>query len=124
LFLSYVLCQKIKNNTFLTLIIFSLFLFSVYKIYCLNSFNTAPVNLDDKKAIVNYLINQKQDQPFNLSYETGIGLDFGFGYLFNYLGNPPQNTDNAHLYTLFIDSTLSQGTNVVFKRNIYSLVRR
>lgn len=121
LFLSYILFKITNSNIVLTLIIAILLFFFIYKIA---TFHASPITLNDKKAIVNYLINQKQDQPFNLSYETDIGFDFGFYYLFNYLGHLPQNTNNAHLYTLFTKNTLPKNSNVVFKQNIYSLVRR
>lgn len=120
-FLSYILFEKIKNKLILTLIIFILFLFPIRYI---TSRTTSPTTLNDKKAVVSYLVNQKQDQPFNLSYETDIGFDFGFDYLFNYYGNYPQNIPQAHLYTLFTDKTLPPNLKVVFNQSIYSLARR
>lgn len=121
LFLSLILIKIIKSNLIIYLILSSIFLFSVYKIV---TSKVSLVTLSDKKAIVSYLINQKQDQPFNLSYETGIGLDFGFNYLFNYSGNQPKEIPNAHLYILFVDNTIPKNSNIVFKQSIYSLVRR
>ncbi|MDD4938180.1 MAG: hypothetical protein PHX34_04190 [Candidatus Shapirobacteria bacterium] len=121
LFLSLILIKMIKKVWILYLILFIIFLFSICQI---NSIKPSLVSLQDKKAIVSYLINQKQDQPFNLSYETGVGLDFGFNYLFSYLNHLPQNVPNAHLYTLFTDNTLPQNSNIVFKQSIYSLVRK
>jgi hypothetical protein len=121
LFLSYILFKITNSNIILASIISILLLSFTYNIA---TFHASPITLNDKKAIVDYLINQKQDQPFNLSYETGVGLDFGFNYLFSYLGHLPQNTNNAHLYTLFTNNTLPKNSNVVFKQNIYSLVRR
>lgn len=120
-FLMLLLFTKIKNQILLSVVIFIIFFFCIRANFLSHR---ALVTLNDKKAIVNYLVNQKQDQPFNLSYETGIGLDFGFNYLFDYSRNPPKNIDQAHLYTLFTDHKLPRGSNVVFKQSIYSLVRR
>jgi len=120
-FLSFILLKIINKKIFIFLLVFILFLISINSII---SQNSSTITLDDKKAIVSYLINQKQDQPFNLSYETDIGFDFGFNYLFNYYGTTPKNVNEAHLYTLFTDNLLPVGSNVVFKRNIYALVRK
>lgn len=120
-FLSFILFKIINKKIFIFLLVFILFLISINSII---SQNSSTITLDDKKAIVSYLINQKQDQPFNLSYETDIGFDFGFNYLFNYYGTTPKNVNEAHLYTLFTDNLLPAGSNVVFKRNIYALVRK
>ncbi len=112
---------KLKNIFLRSAIILVLLFFSIKS----NIVNNKPlISLNDKKAVVKYLVEQQQDQPFNLSYETGIGMDFGFDYLFNYYGNPPKNIPQAHLYTLFIDQTLPKDLNVVFKKSVYSLVRR
>lgn len=119
LLLSYIFFQ-FKNIKTILLILF-LICFSVFR---LTKLNNALVTLNDKKAIVLYLINQKQDQPFNLSYETGIGFDFGFDYLFTYYGNRPQNSNNAHLYTLFLKSNIPEKSNIIFEKSIYSLIRR
>lgn len=119
-FISIIILKFIKNYKILFCLVFAFFVFSIYKI----DKQSSPVTLNDKKAIVNYLINQKNDQPFNLSYETGLGLDFGFEYLFIYSGNTPKNINNAHLYTLFVDNNVPKNSNVVFKQNIYSLIRR
>jgi len=120
-FLSLIIFKKIKNKVLIISIVSIVFLFFINSI--IFSHKTL-ITLNDKKAIVSYLINQKQDQPFNLSYETGTGLDFGFEYLFSYYGTTPKNTDNAHLYTLFTDNSLPVDSNIVFRKNIYSLVRR
>jgi hypothetical protein len=120
-FLTLILFKIIKNKLILSLIISSILFLSIRNLVISKS---ASVTLNDKKNIVNYLINQKQDQPFNLSYETGIGLDFGFNYLFEYQGKLPENTNDAHLYTLFTDDYLPTNSNIVLKQSIYSLVRR
>lgn len=121
-FFSFLFLSKIKNGKKVITLTFLFLLLSAFTIY---KSNRVAVDLSDKKAIVNYLVTQKQDQPFNLSYETGVGYDFGFDYLFAYYGNSPQSKEQAHLYTLFTDNQPpAPGTNVVFKRRIYSLVRR
>jgi hypothetical protein len=120
LFLAY-LVFKLKKPVLFIIPVIILLLFSIVKI---SQSPKSLVTLDDKKAIVNYLITQKQDQPFNLSYETGIGFDFGFNYLFMYRNHPPQNVNNAHLYTLFLNSHYPSQSNIVYQRSIYLLVRR
>lgn len=82
------------------------------------------ITLDDKKAIVNYLVNQKRDQPFYLSYEIDTIYTFGFDYLFMYNKNIPQKIDKAHLYTLFTKNNLPPNSDIVFNQKIYYLVRR
>jgi hypothetical protein len=121
LLISIVLTKLIKNNYLLYLIVFLFLFFMASKIHFRDKEITS---LNDKKAIVEYLTNQKQDQPFNLSYETGIGFNFGFDYLFEYYQNKPKNIDQAHLYTLFLNNTVPNNSNVVFRQNIYQLVRR
>jgi len=119
--ISLFLTNKIKNN-YLRYVIVVLFIVTIAsKIYFTNTYN---ISLNDKKAVVQYLISQKQDQPYNLSYETGIGFNFGFDYLFDYYKNKPQNIDQAHLYTLFLDNNVPNNSNVVFTQKIYKLVRR
>ncbi|MEI8067853.1 MAG: hypothetical protein WCG91_02825 [Candidatus Shapirobacteria bacterium] len=120
LFLALILSKIIKKNIILIFIIFIFFSFSIYKIINLKN---SSVTLNDKKSIVNYLINQKQDQPFNLSYQTDLGKNFGFDYLFDYLNKSPKNIENAHLYTLFTENNIPKNSNIVFKQSIYSLVR-
>lgn len=120
-FLASIFTKKIKNNLILASITLIIVIFSIHNIFYSNP---ELITLNNKKAIVNYLTNQKQDQPFNLSYETGIGLDFGFNYLFNYSNNSPKNNENAHLYTLFTKNSLPSGSNTCFNQGIYSLVRR
>ena len=120
-FLTLIFFKIIKNKIILFLIFSFILFFSVRNILISN---VSLVTLNDKKAIVNYLINQKQDQPFNLSYETDIGQDFGFNYLFDYQNKSPKDTDNAHLYTLFTEKNIPNKSNIVFKQSIYSLVRR
>jgi len=120
-FLSFIILKIIDKKIFIFSLISVLFLIYTHSII---SQKPSISTLDDKKAIVSYLINQKQDQPFNLSYETGVGFDFGFNYLFDYYGTTPKNINEAHLYTLFTDKNLPIDSNVVFKRNIYSLVRK
>ena len=119
IFIFFEIIKKITLSTTISTILILLLLFNF-----IGEKKSKIVTLNDKKAIVNYLINQKQDQPFNISYEIENGFDFGFEYLFNYYGNPPQNVNNAHLYTLYKDNLVPQNSNIVFKQNIYSLVRR
>lgn len=121
LFLSLIIIKKIKNIKLIIIIVTIVFIFFIKSIIFSHK---ALVTLNDKKAIVGYLINQKQDQPFNLSYETDNGFNFGFDYLFNYYGTIPENKNNAHLYTLFTDNRFPPGSNIVFRKSIYSLVRR
>lgn len=120
LFLAY-LVFKLKKPILFIVPITILLLFSIVKI---SQSPKSLVTLDDKKAIVDYLVNQQKDQPFNLSYETSVGFNFGFEYLFNYRGNSPQNVDNAHLYTLFLNSHYPPQSDIVYQRSIYLLVRR
>jgi hypothetical protein len=120
LFLAYLVFKSKRPILFIVPLVF-LILFSILKI---SQLPRSLITLNDKKAVVDYLVNQKKDQPFNLSYETGLGFDFGFDYLFNYRGNPPKNVDNAHLYTLFLNSHYPPQSNIVFQKSIYLLVRR
>jgi hypothetical protein len=41
---------------------------------------------------------------------------------FNYYGNVPKNTDNAHLYTLFLNNNVPKNSNIVFNQNIYFIL--
>lgn len=120
LFLSYSLIKLLNNK----IIIYIIIIFSFITIYKITKLPESQNNLIVKKGIVSYLVNQRLDQPFNLSYETGVGLDFGFNYLFKFYKKFPQNFNESHLYTLFTNNTVPLGSNIVFQKGIYYIVRR
>lgn len=55
-----------------------------------------------KKQVVKYLVNQKIDPIFNISYSVPANADVGFKYLFKFFGREPQNIPAGHLWTIVI----------------------
>jgi hypothetical protein len=49
---------------------------------------------------VSYIVNQKIDPIFNVSYSVPINEDMGYKYLFKYLGREPQDIPQGHLWTI------------------------
>lgn len=90
---------KSKLILALTLVVF-LYL-GIYRINSFISSSTA-LGLSDKKQAVLYIVNQKLDPIFNVSYSTKIGYDSGFRYLFKYYDREPQNIPQGHLWSIVI----------------------
>ncbi len=55
-----------------------------------------------KKEAVKYIVNQKIDPIFNVSYSVPLNSDVGFKYLFRFYGREPQNIPAGHLWTIVI----------------------
>lgn len=51
---------------------------------------------------VSYVVDQKTDPIFNVSYSTPPNEDSGYKYLFKYLGREPQNIPQGHLWTIVV----------------------
>lgn len=62
-----------------------------------------------KKQAVQYILNQKLDPIFNVSYSVPINAEAGIGYLFKFYGKEPQNIPEGHLWTIVIPAN---GENV------------
>lgn len=121
LFISLILTKFIKNKIVIySLVILLLTIIGIKIFIDKNDY----ITLDDKKAVVQFLVNQKRDQPFYLSYDINIIYTYGFDYLFSYYKNIPQKIDQAHLYTIFTNNNLPPDGEVVFTKKIYYLVRR
>ena len=81
------------------------------------------VTLKDKLALVDYLINQKQDKYFNLSYSLPLGLNNGYEYLFMWRGGLPDKSNRGHLYTVVNLPPTDKG-NLVMTSGSIGLIRR
>ena len=81
------------------------------------------ITLKNKMDAVSYIVNQKQDPIFNVSYDLPVGWNNGYQYLFSYLGKLPQNTPEGHLYSISLSSNPSSG-EIVYKNNTLSVVRK
>ncbi len=55
-----------------------------------------------KKEAVKYIVDQKIDKIFNVSYSVPVNGDPGFRFLFKYFGKEPQNIPEGHLWTIVI----------------------
>jgi len=82
------------------------------------------IGLQNKMEIVEYLVNQKRDEVFNVSYELPLGWDNGFKYLFKYLGKQPQNIDEGHLYTIMLDQDEDKSGETMARSGVLLLKRR
>lgn len=90
------------------------------------SINRQPTGilLKNKVGVVEYLVNQKEDQLFNVSYDLPLGMNTGYDYLFTYYKNKPQDIPAAHLYTIYLTSSLPPSGQVVYTNSVIGLVRR
>jgi len=85
--------------------------------------STPFVSLNDKKKIVEYVINQKNDDFFNISYDLGSGMDTGYNYLFRFYGKNPENSEKGHLYTIVLTKDVDE-SEILVKSNNIGVVRR
>lgn len=81
------------------------------------------VTLTDKLTLVDYLINQKQDKYFNVSYGLPLGLNNGYEYLFMWRRVLPDRSNRGHLYTIVGLPTTDKG-NLVVTSGPVGLIRR
>lgn len=117
LFLSVLIVQIFP--VFLAIILLGCFFFIQLKI----AITTGEyITLQNKLAVVKYIVTQKQDPIFNVSYYLPMGMDNGYQYLFKYLGREPVNRDEGHLYT--ITTFVNEGENVVFQSGPLNVIRR
>jgi hypothetical protein len=82
------------------------------------------ITLKNKTSLVKYVINQKTDPIFNISYDLPIGWNTGYEYLFNYYKKTPQNIPQGHLYTVYLLSNTAPSGDLVYQDNILGLVRK
>lgn len=82
------------------------------------------IYLKNKLSLARYLVSQTQDNNFNLSYDLPIGFNSGYGYLFKYLGEVPQDIPEAHLYSVFLNSNPPKSGQIVYADNVIGLVRK
>jgi hypothetical protein len=81
------------------------------------------VTLADKLTLVDYLVNQKQDKYFNVSYSLPLGQNNGYEYLFRWRGALPDRSNRGHLYTMVGLPTDDKG-NLVVTSGPIGLIRR
>jgi len=104
----------------------SLFLFSLaILIFQISFFPSLPtgITLKNKMEAVSYIVNQKQDPVFNVSYDLPLGWDNGYSYLFSYFGKKPSNTPEGHLYSISLASNPSEG-KIVYQNSTLSVIRK
>jgi len=89
----------------------------------LTNINYPTVSLADKKQIVSFLINQKTDESFNVSYDLPLGWDNGYEYLFKYYSKLPDRTPHGHLYSIVSLPTNQKG-NLIYQSGVIGLIRR
>lgn len=85
--------------------------------------NTPFVSLSDKRKMVEYMVNQKNDEFFNISYDLGSGMDTGYNYLFRFYRKEPENSEKGHLYTVVLTKDVDESEILVRSNNI-GVVRR
>lgn len=63
---------------------------------------TPPDSLEHKSQAVQYIINRSQSQPFRVLYDTDLGRNYGFVYLFDFYGVKPSDnlSDPAFVITI------------------------
>jgi hypothetical protein len=82
-----------------------------------------PESIFNKKQIVKFLVKQKKDKVFNVSYSTYTGGNVGFDYLFKWYGKEPQNVPEGHLYTIVIPA-YSEDVDPIIVYGDIGLIRR
>lgn len=86
--------------------------------------DTFETSLHYKRQAVRYIIEQKQDPVFNVSYETWPGLNKGFDYLFTYYNRRPVDTPEAHLYTITLPYGYDKSATPSAKFGNIGVIRR
>lgn len=81
------------------------------------------ISLTNKLAIIDYLVNQKTDKYFNVSYGLPLGQNNGYEYLFMWRGVLPDRSNRGHLYTVVGLPTNDKG-NLVVTSGPVGLIRR
>lgn len=102
LFSFSILLTKLYNLRWGKIIFYSvIFLVLLNKFSIFNS-SFIGTNLFYQKQAVLYIVNQKTDPIFNVSFDTPFNGDAGFRYLFKYYGRQPQDIPEGHLWTIAI----------------------
>jgi len=81
------------------------------------------ISLCDKRKMVEYLVNQKDDEFFNISYDLGPGMGTGYNYLFRFYGKEPETSEKGHLYTIVLIKDVNE-SEILVKSNNIGLLRR
>jgi hypothetical protein len=81
------------------------------------------ISLAQKRAVINYLVQQDKDKYFNVSYDLPLGWDNGYEYLFKYYGRLPDRSDRGHLYSIVTLPT-DQGGELVYQNGVLGVIRR
>lgn len=81
------------------------------------------ISLTNKLTIVDYLVNQRADKYFNVSYGLPLGQNNGYEYLFMWRGVLPDRSNRGHLYTVVELPTADKG-NLVATSGPIGLIRR
>jgi len=89
----------------------------------LTNINYPTVSLADKKQVVLFLIKQKTDESFNVSYDLPLGWDNGYEYLFKYYNKLPDRTPHGHLYSIVSLPTNQKG-DLIYQSGVVGLIRR
>lgn len=81
------------------------------------------IPLASKIDLINYLVNQTEDEYVNFSYDVPLGYNYGYEYLLKYLKVPLDRGNRGHLYTLIHEKMYKDG-EVVKTVGELKLVRR
>lgn len=90
--------KSILGKCFVTFVL-TLFFFSRVTKLINENYSTS---LYYQKQAVNYIVHQKVDPIFNVSYSTPVSEDSGYKYLFKFFGREPQNIPQGHLWTIVV----------------------
>jgi len=82
------------------------------------------LSLKNKIDVVSYIVNQKRDTQFNVSYDLPLGMNSGYKYLFKYLGKEPTDTPDSHLYSIVLLDKSAKTDDIVYRDQILGVVRR
>lgn len=82
------------------------------------------VLLKNKLAIVDYLVAQKRDEYFNVSYSLPLGFNNGYEYLFMWRGRLPDRSSRGHLYSVVLLPPADDGGELVTTSGALGLIRR
>lgn len=97
-FLTHIYDISLLGKSLVILILTSFFTFRILSL--VNEVNLG--GLFYQMQAVSYIVNQKIDPVFNVSYSTPVNEDVGYVYLFKYFGREPQNIPQGHLWTIVV----------------------
>jgi hypothetical protein len=80
------------------------------------------ISMRDKINVVSYIVNQKENPIFNVSYDLPLGENTGYPYLFKYFKHEPFSGPEGHLFSISLTSKANE--KFVYTSGVLGVIRR